>query len=90
MVDVALHELAVKRLVETHLAEWRVAYDEFRGTGSARRRADAIHGIYDAAAPLPDAVMTPPSAKFLGEIRFIVTLQRRGLGGELHGHRRAL
>jgi len=58
MVDAALHSLAVKRLVETHLADWRVAYDEFRGAGSTRRRATAIHGIYDAAAPLPDAVMT--------------------------------
>jgi hypothetical protein len=83
MVDVALHELAVKRLVETHLAEWRVAYDEFRGPGSTRRRAHAIHGIYDAAAPLPDAVMTPPSAAFLGEIRRIVISAIKANGGDV-------
>ena len=36
MVDIALHDLAVRRLVETHLGEWRMAYDEFRGPGSTR------------------------------------------------------
>ena len=73
MVDAALHDLAVRRLVATHLAEWRLAYDEFRGPGSTRRRAATIHGIYDSAAPLPDAVMTSPSMTFLTEIRRIVT-----------------
>jgi hypothetical protein len=83
MVDNALHDLAVRRLVETHLAEWRVAYDEFRGPGSTRRRAAAIHGIYDAAAPLPDAVMTSPSATFLAQIRLIVTSAIEANGGEV-------
>ncbi len=44
-----------------------------RGPGSTFRRANAIHGSYDAAAPLPDVVMTTPSAAFLGEIPRIVT-----------------
>jgi hypothetical protein len=83
IVDLALHELAVKRLVEGHLADWRIAYDEFRGPGSTRRRADAIHGIYDAAAPLPDAVMTAPSVTFLGEIRRIITSAIEASGGEV-------
>jgi hypothetical protein len=83
MVDVALHDLAVKRLVEIHLAEWRVAYDEFRGPGSTSRRAVAIHSIYDAAAPLPDAVMTSPSVTFLAEIRRIVTSAIEANGGEV-------
>jgi hypothetical protein len=81
MVDVALHELAVKRLVERHLADWRIAYDEFRGPGSTRRRANAIQGIYDAAAPLPDAEMTAPSVTFLADIRRIVTSAIRGQWG---------
>ena len=83
MVDVALHELAVKRLVEAHLAEWRKAYDEFRGLGSTQLRAVAIHGIYDAAAPLPDAVMTQRSAVFLAEIRSTVASAIRANGGDV-------
>lgn len=83
MVDVALHDLAVKRLVEAHLAEWRKAYDEFRGPGSTQLRAVAIHGIYDAAAPLPDAVMTQPSAVFLAEIRSVVVSAIRANGGDV-------
>lgn len=83
MVGTALQDLAVRRLVETHLAEWRVAYDEFRGPGSTRRRAVAIHGIYDSAAPLPDAVMTSPSVTFLLEIRKIVTVAIEANGGEV-------
>jgi hypothetical protein len=81
MVDIALHDLAVRRLVETHLADWRAAYEEFRGPGSTRRRAVAIHGIYDSAAPLPDAVMTSPSVTFLAEIRRIVTSAIEANGG---------
>jgi len=83
MVDNALHDLAVRRLVETHLSDWRVAYDEFRGPGSTRRRAVAIHGIYDAAAPLPDAVMTSPSVTFLAEIRRIVASAIEANGGQV-------
>jgi hypothetical protein len=82
-VHAALHSLAVGRLIESHLAEWRVAYDQFRGYGSTRRRADAIRGIYDAAAPLPDSAMTPPAAKFLTEIRRIVTAAITASGGEV-------
>lgn len=83
MVDVALHDLAVRRLVEAHLAEWRVAYDELRGPGSTRLRAVAIHGIYDAAAPLPDAVMSQASAAFLADIRRIVVSAIRANGGDV-------
>jgi len=83
MVDTGLHDLAVRRLVETHLAEWRTAYEEFRGPGSTRRRAVAIHAIYESAAPLPDAVMTPPSATFLAEIRRIVTAAIEANGGKV-------
>lgn len=83
MVDASLHDLAVRRLVETHLAEWRGAYDEFRGPGSTRRRATAILGIYDSAAPLPDAVMTSSSVTFLAEIRRLVASAIEVSGGEV-------
>jgi hypothetical protein len=85
MVEVALRDLAVRRLVQNHLSDWRVAYDgpASRGPGSTFRRANAIHGIYDAAAPVPDAVMTEPSVAFLGEIRRIVTSSIEDCGGEM-------
>jgi hypothetical protein len=83
MVDLALHDLAVRRMIEAHLTNWRVAYDEFRGPGSTRRRAVAIHGIYDSAAPLPDAVMTTPSVAFLAEIRRMVGSAIEANGGRL-------
>lgn len=84
-VSSALHDLAVARMVNAHLAEWRVAYDgaEYRGTGSTFRRARTIHGIYDAAAPLPDAVMTSLSVTFLVEIRRMVTAAIETSGGSV-------
>jgi len=81
-VSLALHDVSMKRLVEAQLGEWRTAYD-FRGTGSADRRARAMRQIYEAAAPLPDAVMTAPSAAFLGEIRRIVVAEIKTNGGEV-------
>jgi hypothetical protein len=85
VIEVALRDLAVRRLVQDHLANWRTAYDGpvSRGPGSTLRRAKSIRIIYDAAAPLPDAVMTVASAAFLGEIRQIVTSAIEGSGGEV-------
>jgi hypothetical protein len=85
VVEVQLGDLAVHRLVEQHLPDWRTAYDGPRstGTGSSLRRATAIQSIYDAAAPIPDAVMTTPSALFLAEIRRIVTSSVESTGGQI-------
>src|SRR6267378_4935285 len=85
VMEVRLRDLAVKRLVEEHLQDWRAAYDGpgSRGPGSTFRRANTIQGIYDAAAPIPDAVMTEPSAAFLGEIRRIVTAAIEACGGDV-------
>lgn len=85
VIEVGLRDLAVRRLVELHLGDWRAAYDGpgASGTGSTFRRANAIHGIYDAAAPVPDAVMTEPSTVFLGEIRRIVTSAIEACEGEV-------
>jgi hypothetical protein len=82
-VSAALHDMAVRRLVEDHLNEWRTAYDspEYRGSGSTFRRAKAIRNIYDEAAPLPDAVMTALSVAFLAEIRRIVIAAIEASGG---------
>lgn len=81
-VSSAMHELALRRVVEQHLAEWRSAY-ELRGTGSTFQRARTIRGIYDEAAPIPDAVMPPPSKQFLAEVRRIVTNAIEANGGEV-------
>lgn len=85
IVEVQLQSLAVRRLVEEHLTDWRTAYDgpRFSGPGSTLRRATAIQNIYDAAAPIPDAVMTSPSAAFLAEIRRIVTSAIEAAGGQV-------
>jgi len=81
-VSAAMHDLAVHRLVEGHLEDWRTAYN-FRGEGSTFRRANVIRGIYDEAAPLPDAVMPPPSKEFLAEVRRIVTSAIAASGGQV-------
>ena len=81
-VSTEMHEFALRRLVEQHLAEWRDAY-ALRGTGSTFVRARTIRGIYDEAAPVPNAVMPPPSKQFLADVRRIVTGAIDGSGGKV-------
>src|SRR5579864_1292923 len=85
LIEVQFRDLAVKRLIEEHLADWRAAYDgpASRGTGSTLRRANTIQSIYEAAAPIPDAVMTASSVEFLAEIRQVVTSAIEASGGEV-------
>ena len=82
VVSSEMHELALRRIIDQHLAEWRTAYD-FRGRGSTFDRAHAIRGIYDTAAPLPDAIMPPLSKQFLEEVRQIVVNAIKTGGGEI-------
>ena len=84
-VSLALHEIAVKRLIGQHLNDWRTAYDspEYRGTGSTYKRALMLRHIYDEAAPLPDTVMTESSTAFLAEIRAIVERSIDEAGGAI-------
>ena len=81
-VSTEMHEFALQRLVEQHLAEWGEAYD-LRGRGSTFVRARTIRGIYDEAAPIPDAAMPPPSKQFLADVRRIVTGAIDGSGGKV-------
>ncbi len=83
IIEVQLRDLALGRLIQEHLTDWRTAYDgpTSSGPGSSVRRANAIHRIYDGAAPIPDAVMTSGSAAFLAEIRNIVTSAIKAAGG---------
>ncbi len=80
-VSAALHDMALRRLVEEQVNEWRTAYDSLWGSGSTSRRAKAIRSIYDKAAPIPDAVMTASSVEFLAEIRRIVIAAIEASGG---------
>lgn len=84
-VSTVMHDLAMRRLVQAHLSEWRKAFDgpEYRGPGSTYMRARTIRDIYEEAAPQPDAAMTMSSANFLREVRQIVTSAIEANGGEV-------
>ncbi len=82
IVSTKMHELALQRLIEQSLSEWREAYD-LRGTGSTFARARRIRGIYDEAIPVPDAIMPPSAKQLLFEVRRIVTDAIRASGGEV-------
>ena len=75
--DAALHDLAVKRLVATHLGNggspMRIPRSRFHASAA---RSPSMASMMPAA-PLPDAVMTPPSVTFLAEIGRIVTRRSR-------------
>ncbi|MCB1436957.1 MAG: hypothetical protein KDJ46_07280 [Rhodobiaceae bacterium] len=77
-----LHDFVAGRMIGAHLPNWREAY-ELRGRGSTFDRAREIRGIYEAAAPVPTAVVTQPSAEFLRDIRALVTRSIQDNGGEL-------
>jgi hypothetical protein len=82
IVSAAMHEMAVQRLIQRHLGQWRAAYED-SGGGSTFRRARTIEGIYTEAAPLPDAVMPPPAKEFLVEVRRLVVAAIRSSGGDI-------
>lgn len=66
-----LHQLALHRLIDEHLAEWRRGL-EHKGKGSAARRAVDIRGIYELAAPVPGTVNTAPAIEFMRGVRELV------------------
>ncbi len=71
-VHAEFHNLAVRRMVQEQLEDWRKAF-EHRGKGSTFDRAQEIRGIYEEAAPVPSSVITTVSADFLAEVRRIVS-----------------
>lgn len=77
-----LHSLAVTRLVNEHLAEWRRSNDH-KGKGSSDRRAVDIRGIYELAAPVPGTVNSEPALDFLKAVRDIVRTAIEAQGGEM-------
>lgn len=77
-----LHDLALTRIVEEHLADWRRAMDQ-SGKGSAARRAQEIRAIYELAAPVPGTVNTEPAIRFMKAVREIVQAAVRANGGSM-------
>lgn len=77
-----LHDLALTRIVDEHLVEWRRAMDQ-SGKGSAARRAQEIRGIYELAAPVPGTVNTEAAIRFMKSVREIVQEAVRSNGGSM-------
>lgn len=77
-----LHSLAVTRLVDQHLTDWRRGNDH-KGKGSADRRAIDIRGIYELAAPVPGTVNSEPALDFMKAVRHIVRTAIEDQGGEM-------
>ena len=77
-----LHSLAVGRLVNEHLADWRRGNDR-KGKGSATHRAVDIRGIYELAAPVPGTVNSEPALDFMKAVRLIVRTAIEQQGGEM-------
>lgn len=81
-VFAGLHDLALGRIVDEHLREWRRAMD-YSGKGSAARRAVEIRAIYELAAPVPGTVNTEVAIQFMKAVREIVHESVRANGGAM-------
>jgi hypothetical protein len=79
-----LHSFAIARLVGEQLSEWRRALD-LKGQGSAGRRASAIRGIYELAAPVPGTMQAKSAPRFLETVQDIVHKAVSDAGGEMIG-----
>jgi hypothetical protein len=77
-----LHQLALQRLIEEHLTEWRRSM-EYNGKGSAARRALDIRGIYELAAPVPGTVNSAPALEFMRSVRELVRAAVESNGGSM-------
>lgn len=77
-----LHSLALRRLVEQHLNDWRRGMDH-KGKGSAARRAVEIRGIYELAAPIPGTVNSAPALEFMRDVRELVRMAVENNGGKV-------
>ena len=77
-----LHSLAVQRLIRQHLQNWRLSLD-YKGKGSATRRAVDIRSIYEMAAPVPGTVNSGPALEFMKLVRDIVKEAIEAQGGQM-------
>jgi energy-coupling factor transporter ATP-binding protein EcfA2 len=83
IVAARLLTLTRERLIESELGEWRDAYSKESGTGSTHRRAVRLRGIFERAAPLPQAVMTDAARSFLRDIVNLVGSAIQTVGGQM-------
>jgi hypothetical protein len=72
--------MARTRIADTHLTEWVMAYNH-RGAGSTFDRAREVMNIYEAAAPIPGAVIDRVTVDFLRDVRGIVRKAVEDNGG---------
>lgn len=83
-VFIALHDLAEKRIANTHRQDWTTAHD-FAGSGSSYRRADVIENIYEDAAPVIHSAMSGSAREFLHGLHKLVRDAVEEAGGEFNG-----
>ena len=81
-VFAGLHGLALHRVIDEHLTDWRRTID-YKGKGSAARRAIDIRGIYELAAPVPGTVNSEPALRFMRGVRDIVRSAITDHGGAM-------
>jgi hypothetical protein len=81
-VDEKLHELGKTRLLHERIREWGIAYSH-RETGSSRKRALDIEGIYGAAAPVPGEVADPNASALVASVKSLVQEAVEAAGGKL-------
>jgi len=71
-VNARLRSFSLRRLIEERFPEWSDAYAAHSGTGSTKRRANAIDDIYETAAPVPGETPDRYGNEFLREVRMLV------------------
>lgn len=82
-VNARLREFSLRRVIEQRFPDWADAFTAHSGTGSTWRRARAIDGIYDIAAPVPGETPDGYGNEFLREVRALVREAIRAAGGEV-------
>ena len=77
-----LHQLALQRLINEHLTDWRRGM-EYKGKGSADRRARDIRAIYELAVPVPGTVNSALALEFMRNVRKLVQEAVESNGGAM-------
>jgi hypothetical protein len=84
-VSSVVQDLTLRRLIDTHIAEWVTAY-AYAGRGSTFTRAQEIRDIFEEAAPIPGVVLEMRTKDFLDDVRGLVHAAiERGGGKVLYG-----
>jgi energy-coupling factor transporter ATP-binding protein EcfA2 len=83
LVASGLLAITRRRLIEDQLVPWSEAFVRESGPGSTWRRANRIEKIYQIAAPVPQAAMTPEARKFLDEMVDTVSSSIQAVGGAM-------